>query len=415
MRVRVMVVAAVLALLASPTSGYSQELMELYDLVEEVGTNFYEKLDLQEDATTSQIRKAFRTKSVTLHPDKNDAPDAEIVFRQIVAIVEVLKSSEMRGAYDDVLANGIPQWAKYNVVRSAFKMSTVQALQALLFIVTVMSYFANWASYLERYMTWSSAMAKRSAKRAARDDGDAAPDPNAYGIHKPRVVDIFWISFIVNLPSRIAQYSQDKKDAAARAVQEADRVEKEVFNAAARAEKDAKKAEEQRVIREAKAAKVIEVSTSTAYNAGAKGAVPIAKEQKIKLKKGAWTDAECSHLVKSMNRFPGGSINRWDRVAEDCQRSVKDVMRQAQAIKTGVLTGKAPEKEHKVTDSKGREVEAADTTFDQKQQKQLEDALRSVPKDAGDRWDQIAAQVDGKTKKQCKIRVKELMAYAKKK
>ena len=46
---------------------------------------------------------------------------------------------------------------------------------------------------------------------------------------------------------------------------------------------------------------------------------------------------------------------------------------------------------------------------------QLEDALRSVPKDAGDRWDQIAAQVDGKTKKQCKIRVKELMAYAKKK
>ena len=46
---------------------------------------------------------------------------------------------------------------------------------------------------------------------------------------------------------------------------------------------------------------------------------------------------------------------------------------------------------------------------------QLEDALRSVPKDAGDRWDQIAARVDGKTKKQCKIRVKELMAYAKQK
>ena len=49
---------------------------------------------------------------MTLHPDKNDAPDAEIVFRQIVAIVEVLKNSEMRAAYDDVLANGIPNWAK---------------------------------------------------------------------------------------------------------------------------------------------------------------------------------------------------------------------------------------------------------------------------------------------------------------
>ena len=73
------------------------------------------------------------------------------------------------------------------------------------------------------------------------------------------VVDIFWISFIVNLPSRIAQYSQDKKDAAARAVQEADRAEKEAENAATRADKDAKEAEEQRVIREAKAAKVIEI------------------------------------------------------------------------------------------------------------------------------------------------------------
>eukprot|EP00052_Salpingoeca_macrocollata_P006557 m.54360 g.54360 ORF g.54360 m.54360 type:complete len:781 (+) comp15507_c0_seq1:506-2848(+) len=47
------------------------------------------------------------------------------------------------------------------------------------------------------------------------------------------------------------------------------------------------------------------------------------------------------------------------------------------------------------------------------EQKLLEDAMRAVPKDAADRWDQIAARLPGRTKKDCVMRVKECAAKVK--
>jgi curved DNA-binding protein CbpA len=34
-----------------------------------------------QDASTSDVRKAYKTRALQLHPDKNDAADAEIQFR----------------------------------------------------------------------------------------------------------------------------------------------------------------------------------------------------------------------------------------------------------------------------------------------------------------------------------------------
>lgn len=44
----------------------------------------------------------------------------------------------------------------------------------------------------------------------------------------------------------------------------------------------------------------------------------------------------------------------------------------------------------------------------------FEHALKTVPKDAADRWDQIAAHVKTKTKAQCQQRFKEIAAEVKK-
>lgn len=38
----------------------------------------------KKDASASEIKKAFRKLSLTVHPDKNSAPDAEIKFRQVL-------------------------------------------------------------------------------------------------------------------------------------------------------------------------------------------------------------------------------------------------------------------------------------------------------------------------------------------
>ena len=46
----------------------------------------YPVVFLFQNADASDIKKAFRRLSLVLHPDKNDAPDAEIKFRQVIMI-----------------------------------------------------------------------------------------------------------------------------------------------------------------------------------------------------------------------------------------------------------------------------------------------------------------------------------------
>lgn len=54
------------------------------------------KYVLSQDASAAEIRKAFRALSIVLHPDKNDAEDANVQFRNLVSVYEVLKDSSKR-------------------------------------------------------------------------------------------------------------------------------------------------------------------------------------------------------------------------------------------------------------------------------------------------------------------------------
>ena len=89
--------------------------------------------------------------SLQLHPDRNPAPDAEIKFRQLVAVYEVLKDEGKRGRYDDVLVNGLPDWRQpafyYRRVR---KLGLAEMFVLLSLILTVGHFIVAWAAYLER-------------------------------------------------------------------------------------------------------------------------------------------------------------------------------------------------------------------------------------------------------------------------
>ena len=61
---------------------------------------YYEKLKVDPGATTKEIRRAFKKLAITMHPDKSDAPDAELKFREIAEIYEVLSDEEKRKTYD---------------------------------------------------------------------------------------------------------------------------------------------------------------------------------------------------------------------------------------------------------------------------------------------------------------------------
>ena len=51
---------------------------------------------LIQDASTQEIKRAYRKLSLITHPDRNKAEDAEIQFRQLVAVYETLKDEIKR-------------------------------------------------------------------------------------------------------------------------------------------------------------------------------------------------------------------------------------------------------------------------------------------------------------------------------
>ena len=66
--------------------------------------DLYAALDVESAAEEKEIRKAYRKKALTCHPDKNpDNPDAAEQFRKLSAIFEVLVNVETRKEYDRIL------------------------------------------------------------------------------------------------------------------------------------------------------------------------------------------------------------------------------------------------------------------------------------------------------------------------
>jgi DnaJ-class molecular chaperone len=64
-------------------------------------TDHYTTLGLSSAATLADIKKAFRLKASSLHPDKNAALDAGERFRAVQEAYSVLSDVDKRRAYDD--------------------------------------------------------------------------------------------------------------------------------------------------------------------------------------------------------------------------------------------------------------------------------------------------------------------------
>ena len=64
-------------------------------------SDHYAALGLASDATLADIKKAFRQKASSYHPDRNTAAEAPARFRAAQAAFEVLSDEARRQAYDD--------------------------------------------------------------------------------------------------------------------------------------------------------------------------------------------------------------------------------------------------------------------------------------------------------------------------
>ncbi|WAQ93480.1 DNJC1-like protein [Mya arenaria] len=129
-----------LCLAINSAYSWDSDDLELFDLVEEVNANFYELLGVSTTASGSEIKKAYRKKTLQVHPDKNEAADAEEQFRKMNELM-----------YNQVLETGLPDWRQpVFYYRKARKLGLVELAAVLFLIITVGHYFVMWAIYLER-------------------------------------------------------------------------------------------------------------------------------------------------------------------------------------------------------------------------------------------------------------------------
>ncbi|KAG9392972.1 DnaJ domain [Carpediemonas membranifera] len=64
------------------------------------GESLYDVLNIDKDCSAAAIKKAYRTLSLTCHPDKNSDPEASKLFIDITKAYQILSDDEKRKLYD---------------------------------------------------------------------------------------------------------------------------------------------------------------------------------------------------------------------------------------------------------------------------------------------------------------------------
>jgi len=296
------------------------------------------------------VRKAYRRLSLVLHPDKNDAEDAEVKFRHLAAVYEVLKDKERRAVYDRVLVEGLPDWrtpAFY--YRRMRKIGLAEGLAYLFAIFTVCQYFVNWAAYLERRFTLREALAtqeKRLQKRAGKNKEEQAAikkvmEQEELNLLGPRPTCFDTLPFqLARFAKWLALVGVPGLPAAVMGSLRAAKERKEEAQRQVQAEEDERKRKEEEKERKkeqkAKRKRVERWEDRTGQHEEDKREAPPEAEDVFHRPANAlqmWTDADLAKLARLMKKFPAGAHDRWERIAEAMQRLPWEVAKMAQKVK----------------------------------------------------------------------------------
>lgn len=437
-------------LLYGGASAWTQEDLELFDVVEDVNENFYTFLGLSPDVDTAGIKKAYRKLSLQYHPDKNKEEGSEEKFRKIVAVVEILKDEEKRKKYDAVLENGLPDWRQpvyyYRRVR---KMGVAELLLFLVVLLTLGQHILAWAAYWERkFELEETVLAKlkrkerKSKKLSPVDDEIRASYLESLG--KPQYRDLLIVRFAVflcwatwNSPTLtrecIATIQERRRMREAAAAEEDKTSDDESCDDAA--ERERKPRRRIRIIPEAGELPVVATAPvsyeSTATSAGVSSDVGGTR-------KAPWGEEDTVALIRAMKKYPTGTVERWQKIADLLNRSPQEVMTVMKQLRNSPVANATPHsqgvtgEDYQCADDAESDLPpptraertvlpaprasaAAAADWSQEQQKCMEAALQRFPKGTEDRWDRIAEAVPGKSKEECMIRFKFLVEQLKRK
>ena len=330
------------------TRAWDNAELDLFDLVEEVQAlhqqTLYEYLGLDSSCTSADVRRSYKKLALQLHPDKNDAEDAEVQFRRLAAVYEVLKDKDLRERYDRVLVEGLPNWKSTAFYfRRMRKIGLLEGLLYLLLIATGIQYCMNWAAYLERRFTISENVTsevrrKRKLKKAGKNEEElveelveehmkgVGPPPTAFDTLPFQLARaVKWtVLAIPGIPALLIEAWREEQRRKAEKLKQQEEWEEE---------KRAREEEKQKK-KEAKAKR------KTVYKEAAEGD----GEQEVKevkqvgkvLPRNAnqmWTDEDLIELARLIKKIPGGRLERWERIADAMERTAEEVTKMAAKIK----------------------------------------------------------------------------------
>jgi len=447
-----------LAGVASAQFGYSQDELDLFDLVEEVGvqTSFYEFIGVEPDASTKEIKSRYRKMAISWHPDKNDTENAADNFRMLAQVTETLKNSETRERYDRVLVEGLPN----RMVRKMMKLSSFEVAVLLIITATTIHYCTMWGSYWEKKMILNDhidAVSKRKKQKAAVEHLTAAKDQIEYPSFKnllPFLVVKGVFYFFMAIPAAIKNYNEAKRIENERIQQEkdaAEQEEREIAEEKERREKHkverlAKEKERKKREMERRAKQLKEIQELQAKKQQEEDELAAleddldddhyGKKNKKKDENRPWSDDDYVSLTKLLSKYPGGTSNRWDRIANDLDRPVAEVIKKTKDAQKKMHTFNASGGNNRYSSAtvvktkrsvdvaavggiseateKPESTETETDEWSQNQQKLLELGIKKYGKDVVDRWEKIAEEVVGKDKRQCMIRYKFLVEQIRK-
>ncbi|KPJ19089.1 DnaJ-like subfamily C member 1 [Papilio machaon] len=400
---------------AASAAAWDDDDFEVFDVVEEVNQNFYELLGVTQEASQQEIKSAFKKLTLKLHPDKNSAPDADVQFRNLVSVHNILKDPGKREKYNEVLKNGLPNWrSAVYYYRHVRKMGLAEGSVILFIIITFGQYAVGWAAYVEKKFTAEQILNSRG-KKLKKSGFDTGLAEILEKLPKPSIKDtlpfqiprfLWWI--VTAIPRGIVELKRQMKERE----EEAKRQKKKEEEERLRAEREAAAAE-------ARAASGVCTFLAIFVRYRSSRCTLLYKtfccETPPVVTGGLWTDEDLAELVRLVKKYPGGTPERWERIAAAMGRGVPEVTHVAARLKDNCykIPGQEPPEEAVIEPPKKvktrKTEEGGGGSWSQSQQRALETALAKHPKGgAGDRWQKIAAAVPGKTKEECMQRCKYL-------
>ena len=90
--------------------------------------NLYAALGVAPNASDEEIKKVYRALAMRYHPDRNDAPGAEVRFKSVTKAYEILSDPARRAEYDQSVNHRIIVDAEaeaFELWRSLFNLNGV--------------------------------------------------------------------------------------------------------------------------------------------------------------------------------------------------------------------------------------------------------------------------------------------------